>query len=83
MAKKAKVKVELNYKGFNELRKSPEMQSVLAEHGQRILGTLPEGYEGNVRAHQKRAVFYIYADSPEAKADNLKNNTLLKAIGGG
>ena len=78
-----KVKVKLNYKGFNELRTGPEMQAILKDHASNTLNHLPDiGYNAEVKAHKKRAVAYIYAASPEAMADNNKRNALLKALGG-
>lgn len=80
---KTKVKVVLNIKGFDELRKSPEMQSILESYAANALNSLPKhGYASAVRVHKKRAVAYIYADTARARIDNLRNNSLLKSIGG-
>ena len=79
-----KVKVVLNYAGFNELRKSPEMQAVLDRYANNVFNSLPDyGYAKKVSVHKKRAVAYIYADKVRAKVDNSRNNSLLKALGGG
>ena len=81
---KSKVKVVLNNAGFDELRKSPQMQAILDEHASRVLnGVNAEyGYEKSVRVYRKRATAYVYAKTAKAKADNLRNNSLSKALGG-
>lgn len=56
------------------------MQSVLQDHSQVILQRCGEGYNRDVYVGKRRANAMVYADSYQAKKDNMKNNTLLKAL---
>lgn len=89
MAKNRRVKtswgvLELNGARLEELMKSEEIQKVLNAVAEDIRDRAGEGYEVG-RAEEKvlstRAIATVYAASPEAKRDNLRNNTLLKAAG--
>lgn len=79
----ADFKFELNREGVKELLQSAEMQAVLNEKAQAVYGRLPSGYAVKSGETSQRAKATIYTDSIGAKIDNSKNNTLLKALGGG
>ena len=74
---------ELNYAGVGELLKSKEMARVLAEHGHTVLGRLPHGYGMSEGETTQRAKVTVGTRTRQAESDNKKNNTLLKALGGG
>lgn len=75
---------KLNLPGLNELMKSSEMQAVLNEKAQSIAAAAGEGYEiESAHPIQFVAIASVRASTWAAKRDNLKNNTLLKAMGGG
>lgn len=76
----AKVKIELNDAGIQELLKGAEMQNILKEYGQQKAQQAGDGYASEVHVHQKRAVANVYPDTFEAKHDNYENNTLLKVV---
>lgn len=78
----AKVKFELNLAGLNELMKSTEMAEVLNIAADQIVAKCGEGYEVE-RAHPISfvGIASVRADTIEAKVDNRKNNTILKAAG--
>lgn len=76
----AKNKFKLNYSGVGQLLKSTEMQNVLTEKATAIKNRAGEGYEQDIYVGKSRANAMVYADSYKAKKDNLKNNTLLKAV---
>ena len=78
----SKVKIELNLKGLNALMKSEEMQSVLNQAADKIAAAAGDGYEIE-EAHPIRyiAISSVRAATFKARRDNLKNNTLLKAMG--
>lgn len=76
----AKVKIELKSAGVKELLKSKEMLSICEEHASRILNSCPSGYEMDSHTGPNRVNAMVYASTYQAKADNLKNNTLLKAV---
>ena len=75
----AEVRFELNRKGVRELLRSEEVQQMLAGKAQR---RMPDGCKVDTQAGKNRANARITAVTDEARRDNLKNNTLLKAIGG-
>lgn len=77
-----KVKVVLNRRGVIELLKSPEMVEILDAEAGAICKTLGTGYEHDTYIGPNRANASIRAESIPAKIDNMKNNSLLKAVGG-
>lgn len=79
----AKVKIKLNSAGVRELMKSPEMQAILQEYGERVrenCGDIADECEVNGGIGQKRAHVNIHCTTPSAYYHNLKHNTLLKAL---
>lgn len=76
----AKSKFKLNSKGVGQLLKSAEMQNVLSEHATAIRNRCGDGYEQEHFVAGSRAVATVKATSFKAKRDNMKNNTLLKAV---
>lgn len=76
-----KVKIELNQSAIRQqLLKSTEIQSICRELAEQIAGRCGEGYETETYMQQTRTVSKVYADSFRARNDNLKNNTILKAV---
>ena len=76
------VHIELNSDGIVELLKSNEIMGVLKEQGQGMLSRLGEGYAmSEYNKGKSRANVSVYAETQEARRDNLNNNTLLKAVG--
>ncbi|MBC8589330.1 hypothetical protein [Paratissierella segnis] len=76
----AKLKFTLNRKGVGQLLKSDEMQEVLKEYATGIRNRCGDGYEQDTRVGKTRANAMVYANTYQAKADNLRNNTILKAV---
>ncbi|HEL2623491.1 TPA: hypothetical protein TZ822_001784 [Streptococcus suis] len=76
----ASMKFKLNRAGVRELMKSPEMQAVLTEKANAIRNRAGYGYESDIYVGKTRANAMVYADSFQAKRDNKKHNTLLKAV---
>lgn len=76
----AKNKFKLNYSGVGQLLKSAEMQSVLSEHANGIKNRAGEGYKQDTYVGPNRVNAMVYADTYQARKDNMKNNTLLKAV---
>ena len=80
-----KVKVELNNQGVIELFKSQEVQGWLencAKHtAETARGMSGKEYKSQVHTASFTAIANVYADTPETASDNLKNNTLAKALG--
>ena len=74
------VKFEPNIAGFNELRRSPEMQGIIRQHAEAASARAGNGYK--VKMYPSRAIAVVEAATDEAAQDNLDNNTLLKAVRG-
>lgn len=82
----SKVRVKLNNAGVRELLKSAEAANACLPHAQRVYATASSSAEGYVleqRNYRERTGYAVYANDFPAIADNLNNNTLLKALGGG
>lgn len=76
----SKVKFELNRKGVADLMKSGDMQEILESYATGIRNRSGEGYEQDVYVGKNRANARVWADSQQARSDNLKNNTILKSV---
>lgn len=79
----AKVKIKLNRAEVRkQLLKGPEITGFMEELAGQIQASCGEGYEVSIYGEGKtRANVSVYTATPEAMRDNLKNNTLLKAMG--
>ena len=79
----SKFKFELNSDGVKSLLLGEEMKNVLNEYGQRVAKNTGKSsdYEVDVKAFKTRASARIACNNQKALSDNLKNNTLLKALG--
>ena len=76
----SKFKFELNRAGVRALMQSDEMQSILKDKADNALNSLGEGYKSDIHVGKNRTNAMVYADSYQAKRDNLKNNSILKAV---
>lgn len=88
MSKGFKFKLKLT--GLNQLMRGPEMQTVLTEYGNRVLNNATSMTDNDkaqfgmdTKAIRWIAVTTVRAENSEAVYENLENNTLLKALGGG
>ena len=79
----SKVKFKLNRAGVRELLRSQEAMSVVSDYAMRVQSRCGEGYEVTYMTGKSRVNASVAAMTPEARRDNAKNNTLLKARGGG
>ena len=75
-----KMKFKLNRKGVAELMKAAEMQAVLKDYATGIRNRCGDGYEQDIHVGKNRANAMVSASTYQAKADNLRNNTILKAV---
>lgn len=81
MAKK--VKVELNNAGIRELLKSAPISGACEDEARKIRQRAGEGFEVQSRSYPERKGAAVVAATSEARRKNSKENTLLKAMGGG
>ena len=77
----AKTKIVLNREGVRRLLQSSEMMAICEEHANKALNSLGSGYTVTTMTGKNRVNASIYAESHEAKRDNMENNTILKALG--
>ena len=77
----SKVKFKLNYKGVRALLQSQAMLNVVKKHADEIQQRAGGGYEATAFGPGKTRVnASVRATTRKAIKDNLKNNTLLKAM---
>lgn len=76
------IKITLNTAGVRNLLRSQEMQSTLKEHANAICERAGDGYEISTFMGKNRCNVSVKAKTRKARRDNLKNNTLLKAVRG-
>lgn len=75
-----KHEIVLNSAGVREMLQSPEMQAMLLERANEIAARAGTGYSTDVFVGKTRANASVFANDEETMRDNLKNNTLLKAL---
>ena len=73
---------ELNRQGVGELLKSKDMERVLDDYAQGVSARAGEGYRSGAYQGSDRVKVNVWPETPEARQDNLENNTLLKAVRG-
>ena len=78
----AKVKFVLNQSGVRELLKSQEMMDICQKYANNALARLGDGYEVTTHTGKNRVNAEVAAQSFAAKRENLKSNTILKAVFG-
>ncbi|MBM6615630.1 hypothetical protein JTF06_12110 [Desemzia sp. RIT804] len=76
----SKMQFKLNSSGVSSLLKSAEMQNVLSKQASAIKNRCGEGYEQDIFVGKNRANAMVWADSYQARKENMENNTLLKAV---
>lgn len=76
----SKMQFKLNRGGVKSLLQSTEMQGVLTGYASDIKNRCGDGYEQDVFVGKNRANAMVSASTYQAKADNSRNNTILKAV---
>lgn len=75
-----KAEIELNSAGVRELLKSKEMRDICKDLADKAVRKLGDGYSASVYDGRTRVNASVTADLEQTQADNLKNNTILKAV---
>lgn len=78
----SKVRIVLNREGVRSLLRSEEMLNGCEELANGIVSRCGDGYEVTTHVGKNRVNAQVSAESIRAKRDNMKNNTLLKAVQG-
>ena len=76
------VKVELNEAGVRALLQSAEIKAQCKQLADGIAARAGTGYQVTTYTGRTRVNASVIAATNEAKRDNMKNNTLLKAVKG-
>lgn len=76
-------KVILNRSAVGEMLRSSEAVDLCKGYANDALSRLGSGYEVTTMSGRIRANAEIKAVTYQAEIDNLRNNTILKAVGGG
>lgn len=79
MAKNVKFKLDLD--GLREIMKSKEMIECLEAGGKAVKDVAGSGYEMDTITRDYIAITRVAPATSEARRENLKENTLLKALG--
>ena len=77
-----KMKFELNRDGVRELLRSPEMMNICKGYADNAIGRLATGYEVTTQTGKNRVNAQVAAVTFDARRENSKDNTILKAIRG-
>ena len=78
-----KIVIKLDDAGIQEMLKSDGIVRTCETQASRIAAAAGDGYEVERRNYPERGGAAVYPSTPKAYFDNLKNNTLLKAMGSG
>ena len=73
-------KLELNITGVRQMLRSEEMKALLREKADAAAARCGAGYEAGDYLMPTRAVARVSAVTVQSRQDNLKNNTILKAL---
>jgi len=74
------MRMQWKMRGFKEVRTSDEVEALLRKVIDEMLDDLGEGYEGDVQTGRSRSRGGVVTASREAREDNARNNTLLRAL---
>lgn len=69
--------------GVQKFLKSPEMEALMGDHARRVAGRAGAGYRPSTWQGDSRVIGSVITDTFGAMRDNSRNNTLLRALGGG
>lgn len=77
----SKLEVELNRSGVRELLQSSEVEELCRGYANDIAHRANGAYEVSTQVGRNRVNASVYTEDSATINDNLKNNTLLKAVG--
>lgn len=79
----ADVKLRWNMAGFRELRTSARVRADILRRARNVAAVAGDGYRADPSDTRNRARAAVVTDSDAAKADNARNQTLLRALDAG
>lgn len=82
MSVKGGIEIVLIDEGVQALLKGPEITAQCKQLAEGIAARAGDGYEVTTHVGRTRVNASVFAVTNAAKRDNMKNNTLLKAVKG-
>lgn len=79
---KSKAVIALDSNGIRDLLRSDEFMNECEKYAYQARSRLGSGYSVNSMKGRGRVNAEVVAESAEARRDNLKNNSILKAVRG-
>lgn len=77
-----KLRIELNHSGIKAFLHSKGTAELVKGKADEIQSRLGDGYKSDYRHMESRVIASVYADTQEARKENMDNNTILKAVFG-
>lgn len=74
------VKIVLNSEGIRELLRSEEVSNECKKHADSVQARCGSDYTTESRTYPERRGYAVYPTTARGRNDNMKNNTLLKAL---
>ena len=74
------IRVELEHDNIQAFLRSADVMALVSGYAKEAAAQLGEGYAADESLQPTRAVASVYADTVKAKRENLKNNSILKAV---
>ncbi len=74
------IKVELNHGQIRRFLHSREVAELVKSYADKAADRLGVGYKSDEKLMSTRAIASVYTDTPEARRENLQNNSILKAV---
>ena len=79
----SKVRIEVNYAGVGALLHSEEVAALVGKEASTRASSLGNGYSSDVYQAGTRVIASVFTETPEAARDNMRNNSLLRAVSSG
>ncbi|KGM18147.1 hypothetical protein [Corynebacterium auriscanis] len=77
------MKITWNIDGFQEMRKDPALRDQINGLARDVATRAGNGFEWDSQEFPDRYRAIVFTDTPRAMRVNARDNTLLKALGGG
>jgi hypothetical protein len=75
--------IKWNLKGFEEIRRMPEVEDLLQAEVSRVLAEVNGDYDGGVESGASRSRGFVVTTSGDAIRQESEEHTLLRAISSG
>lgn len=76
----SKTEIKLDYNQIGAMLRGPEMEQFMEAEGAERAKRAGSGYNFRTHSTGQRQAVNVYAETEDARRDNLKNNTLLKVL---